>query len=67
MCRGPAIAHPCLTPAALCGLPCLPWCSVQYLLALAHGCWVLGHGWVDACLEARQWLPERQYEAKVRK
>lgn len=38
---------------------------MQYLLALAHGCWVVGHGWVDACLEAGHWLPERQYEARV--
>ncbi|PRW56179.1 hypothetical protein C2E21_5041 [Chlorella sorokiniana] len=43
---------------------CVKQRSMQYLLALAHGCWVVGHGWVDACLEAGHWLPERQYEAR---
>ena len=39
---------------------------MQYLLGLAHGCWVVGHGWVEACLDAGGWVGEKQYEAKVR-
>lgn len=38
---------------------------MQYLLGLAHGCWVVGHGWVEACLDAGGWVGEKQYEAKV--
>lgn len=44
---------------------CVKQRSMQYLLALAHGCWVLSYGWVDACLEAGAWVPERGYEIKV--
>lgn len=40
---------------------------MQYLLGLAHGCWVVSHGWMDACLEAGAWVPEAHYEAKVRR
>lgn len=52
----------------ICRLRCLcarPPCSVQYLLALAHGCWVVTHQWVEACLAAGQLVDEAAYEAKV--
>lgn len=39
--------------------------SVQYLLGLAHGCWVVSYQWVDACLERAGWVAERNYQAQV--
>lgn len=45
---------------------CCAFCSMQYLMALAHGCWAVSHEWVGACLEAGKWVPERHFEAKVR-
>ncbi|KAL4457738.1 hypothetical protein ABPG75_012603 [Micractinium tetrahymenae] len=38
--------------------------SVQYLLGLAHGCWVVSYQWVDACLSKGGWVAERNYQAQ---
>ena len=38
---------------------------MQYLQALAHGCWLVSHAYVGACLDAGAWVPERQYQAWV--
>ena len=52
----PHARRPAAPPAA---------CSLHYLLALAHGCWVLSHQWVEACLERGGWVSEKQYQARV--
>lgn len=39
--------------------------SVQYLLGLAHGCWVVSYQWVHACLARAGWVAERNYQAQV--
>ena len=37
--------------------------SMKYMQALARGCWVVGHGWLEACLAQQDWVPFEPYEA----
>uniref|UniRef100_A0A3Q1BF58 BRCT domain-containing protein n=1 Tax=Amphiprion ocellaris TaxID=80972 RepID=A0A3Q1BF58_AMPOC len=33
------------------------------LLGVLAGCWVVRYSWVEACLQAGQWMPEAEHEA----
>ena len=39
--------------------------TLKLMLAVANGAWLLSPQWVTASLEARRWLPESQFPAKV--
>ena len=39
---------------------------MAYMLGLAHGCWVVSYSWVQECLAHRRWVPEKNYQVKVR-
>jgi hypothetical protein len=39
---------------------------MQYLLGLAHGCWLVSDAYVAACLQAGAWVDQAIYEAMVR-
>ncbi|KAG7513166.1 hypothetical protein JOB18_049847 [Solea senegalensis] len=36
--------------------------TLNILLGIARGCWVLSFEWILWCLEQRQWIPEEPYE-----
>ncbi|XP_031434573.1 microcephalin isoform X2 [Clupea harengus] len=36
--------------------------TLNVLLGIARGCWILSYEWVLWCLEHRQWIPEEPYE-----
>ncbi|XP_077351726.1 microcephalin isoform X2 [Festucalex cinctus] len=36
--------------------------TVNVLLGIARGCWILSFEWIMWCLEQRQWIPEEPYE-----
>ncbi|XP_029031824.1 microcephalin isoform X2 [Betta splendens] len=36
--------------------------TVNILLGIARGCWILSFEWILWCLEQRQWIPEEPYE-----
>ncbi|XP_034537570.1 microcephalin isoform X2 [Notolabrus celidotus] len=36
--------------------------TLNILLGIARGCWILSFEWVLWCLEQRQWIPEEPYE-----
>ncbi|XP_054654524.1 microcephalin isoform X2 [Dunckerocampus dactyliophorus] len=36
--------------------------TLNVLLGIARGCWILSFEWILWCLEQRQWLPEEPYE-----
>ena len=39
--------------------------SMKYMRGVLSGCWVVSYSWIDACLAAGAWLPEKNFEAKV--
>uniref|UniRef100_A0A096M632 Microcephalin 1 n=1 Tax=Poecilia formosa TaxID=48698 RepID=A0A096M632_POEFO len=36
--------------------------TLNILLGIARGCWILSFEWILWCLEQRQWIPEEPYE-----
>ncbi|XP_063047122.1 microcephalin isoform X1 [Engraulis encrasicolus] len=36
--------------------------TLNILLGIARGCWVVSYEWILWCLEHRQWIPEEPYE-----
>ncbi|XP_029305546.1 microcephalin isoform X2 [Cottoperca gobio] len=36
--------------------------TLNILLGIARGCWILSYEWILWCLEQRQWIPEEPYE-----
>ncbi|XP_062319215.1 microcephalin isoform X1 [Osmerus eperlanus] len=36
--------------------------TLNVLLGIARGCWILSFKWILWCLEQRQWIPEEPYE-----
>ncbi|KAM7408833.1 hypothetical protein PAMA_002518 [Pampus argenteus] len=36
--------------------------TLNVLLGIARGCWILSFEWILWCLEQRQWIPEEPYE-----
>ncbi|XP_019726132.1 microcephalin isoform X1 [Hippocampus comes] len=36
--------------------------TLNVLLGIARGCWILSFEWIVWCLEQRQWVPEEPYE-----
>ncbi|XP_061142115.1 microcephalin isoform X1 [Syngnathus typhle] len=36
--------------------------TLNVLLGIARGCWILSFEWILTCLEQRQWIPEEPYE-----
>ncbi|XP_030011419.1 microcephalin [Sphaeramia orbicularis] len=36
--------------------------TLNILLGIARGCWILSFEWILWCLEKRQWIPEEPYE-----
>ncbi|XP_068183017.1 microcephalin [Antennarius striatus] len=36
--------------------------TLNILLGIARGCWILSYEWILWCLEQRQWVPEEPYE-----
>ncbi|XP_062374867.1 microcephalin [Sardina pilchardus] len=36
--------------------------TLNILLGIARGCWILSYEWIMWCLEHRQWIPEEPYE-----
>ncbi|TWW78810.1 Microcephalin [Takifugu flavidus] len=36
--------------------------TVNILLGIARGCWIVSFEWILWCLEQRQWIPEEPYE-----
>ncbi|XP_076141683.1 microcephalin isoform X2 [Alosa pseudoharengus] len=36
--------------------------TLNVLLGIARGCWILSYEWILWCLEHRQWIPEEPYE-----
>ncbi|KAL1263443.1 hypothetical protein QQF64_006182, partial [Cirrhinus molitorella] len=36
--------------------------TLNVLLGIARGCWILSFEWIMWCLEHRQWVPEEPYE-----
>ncbi|XP_026164669.1 microcephalin isoform X1 [Mastacembelus armatus] len=36
--------------------------TLNILLGIARGCWILSFEWIMWCLEQRQWIPEEPYE-----
>lgn len=40
--------------------------TMKLLQGMAAGAWVLAPAWLEACLAAGGWVPERHFEVKVR-
>ncbi|XP_027133148.1 microcephalin isoform X1 [Larimichthys crocea] len=40
--------------------------TLNILLGIARGCWILSFEWILWCLEQRQWIPEEPYELSDR-
>ncbi|GAB4820683.1 hypothetical protein N2152v2_007729 [Parachlorella kessleri] len=38
--------------------------SMKYMRGVLSGCWVVSYSWIDACLAAGAWLPEKNFEAQ---
>nr|XP_049591940.1 microcephalin isoform X2 [Syngnathus scovelli] len=36
--------------------------TLNVLLGIARGCWILSFEWIMSCLEQREWIPEEPYE-----
>ncbi|CAG09406.1 unnamed protein product, partial [Tetraodon nigroviridis] len=36
--------------------------TLNILLGIARGCWIVSFDWILWCLEQRQWIPEEPYE-----
>jgi hypothetical protein len=39
--------------------------SMKYMMGVARGCWVVSYAWLDACLAAGSWVPEKNFEVKA--